>query len=398
MVMEKDSLEMFQPDENAPAAIFFTTGSTGAPKGVVYTHKMMQSQVLTTKTFFDIQPGEVDLPAFPLFVLFSTAFGITAVIPDMDPTKPAQVNPMRIIEAIEDHGVTNTFGSPAIWDKVSQYCIEHKKKLPSMRRILIAGAPVPGRVLKRFQEILPHGDTYTPYGATEALPITSISGKEICEETDELTRQGKGVCVGRTLPGLSIKIIKITEDPIVLDAKGLEPYLVPKGEVGEIIVEGPYVTREYFARPKDNEKSKIIEGNSFWHRMGDLGYFDEKDRLWMVGRKAHRVCRGGKLMFSVMIEAHFNQQKDVFRSALVGVPHAQLGQQAVIVIEPLPGKMVSGKAAKKWGEELLSFAKEKKLEIDAILFHPSFPVDIRHNAKIRREVLAEWAAQELGIK
>ena len=134
------------------------------------------------RDFYDIQPGEIDLPCFPLFGLFNCAMGVTAVIPDMDPSRPAQVDPAKIIEAVRDWNVTQAFGSPAIWDRVGRYCEQHGVRLPTVRRVLSAGAPVPVEVLRRMKACIhPEGDIHTPYGATEALPVASISASEVLE-------------------------------------------------------------------------------------------------------------------------------------------------------------------------------------------------------------------------
>ncbi len=153
---------------NDPAAIIFTSGSTGPAKGVLYEHGMFAAQVDDIRDFYDIQPGEIDLPGFPLFALFNSAMGVTTVIPDMDPSRPAKVDPKKIIEAVEDHGVTQAFGSPAIWNVVSRYCVEQGIKIPTLKRVLSAGAPVPVRVIERMHEVFDSDDAdiHTPYGAT----------------------------------------------------------------------------------------------------------------------------------------------------------------------------------------------------------------------------------------
>ena len=167
-----------------PAAIIFTTGSTGPPKGVLYTHGNFDAQVDQIRDFYDIRPGEVDLPCFPLFGLFNCAMGVTAVIPDMDPSRPAQVDPLKIIEAAADWQATQAFGSPAIWDRVSRYCEQHGIRLPTIRRVLSAGAPVPADVLRRTKACIhAEGEVHTPYGATESLPVASNSASEVLNET-----------------------------------------------------------------------------------------------------------------------------------------------------------------------------------------------------------------------
>jgi acyl-CoA synthetase (AMP-forming)/AMP-acid ligase II len=376
------------------AAILFTSGSTGPAKGVVYEHGMFAAQVRWIQSHYRIEPGEVDLPAFPLFALFDAAMGMTAVIPDMDPSRPARVDPASIVRAITEYKVTNTFGSPAIWNRVSAYCVDRAVRLPTIRRILIAGAPVPWAVLDRLRQVLdPGADVHTPYGATEALPVSSITGREVLGEHLARTRAGAGTCVGSPLPGITLRIIRITDDPINRWSEGL---VMPAGQTGEIVVAGNVVTREYYGLPDATALAKIPDGDRLWHRMGDVGYLDEAGRLWFCGRQAHRVVTATGTMFSVPCEAVFNEHPDVFRSALVGVgsPGAQ---RPVIVVEPRQGRFPRGLRARAFVEELLQLGRANKLThgIRNVLFHRGLPVDVRHNAKINREELAVWAKGRL---
>lgn len=397
---------------NKTAAIIFTSGSTGPPKGVVYDHSMFDAQVDLLRNFYNIQPGEADLPGFPLFGLFNAAMGVTTVIPDMDPTKPARVDPNRILAHLRDWNVTQAFGSPAIWNRVGRHCEATDTKLPStLRRVLSAGAPVPVPVIERMRRAFsnPDADIHTPYGATESLPIASISGREVLEQTAPRSRQGAGTCVGRTFPGIEVRIIEITDTPIrsISDTHELS-----QGKIGEIIVRGPSTTREYFQRSDATAMAKIKDEPAspplplshsppptFWHRMGDVGYIDEQDRLWFCGRKAHIVETELGRMFTIPCEAIFNNHPRVFRSALVGVG-SKPRQRPVIIVEPEAGQFPkTGSERDRFQAELMELSKANPLtaSIDTILFHPSLPVDIRHNVKIFREKLGPWAAKELGI-
>jgi acyl-CoA synthetase (AMP-forming)/AMP-acid ligase II len=372
------------------AAILFTTGSTGPPKGVRYTHGIFDTQVKVIQKTYGICQDDVDLPGFPLFGLYSVAWGMTSVLPDMDPTRPAHVDPRKICEAVENFGVTTSFGSPAIWRRVGAYCEAEGIRFPSMKRILMAGAPVPGETLNQFVKILPNGDTHTPYGATESLPVASISGSEVVRETWEATRQGRGTCVGKPLPGNLVQIIRVLEEEI---PEWDEALVLPQGEIGEIVVRSPLVTPGYFNRDTSTRLAKIRDGDYLRHRMGDVGYLDDQGRLWFCGRKAHRVETPEKTYYSVCCEAIFNEHPRVFRSALVGVK----GKPRMIV-EPLEGQWPHrSRDQAQFTEELLALGKASELtrEIEDILFHPGFPVDIRHNAKIFREKLAVWARGEL---
>jgi acyl-coenzyme A synthetase/AMP-(fatty) acid ligase len=373
------------------AAILFTTGSTGPPKGVRYEHSVFQAQLKLIREYYRIGPDDIDQPAFPLFALFSTALGACSVIPEMNPAKPAKVDPGKFVRTIQDNNVTYSFGSPAIWNVVSTYCQKEGITLESIKKILMAGAPVPGGLLQRTQAILNvNAEIHTPYGATESLPIASATGKEILTETWEQTCKGKGVCVGRSLPDIEIRIIEISDNPIEVFNDSL---VVPPNQIGEIIVKGPVVTRAYDNNDTENTLAKIKDGNTFWHRMGDLGYIDDLGRLWFCGRKGHRVITESGPMYTICCEAIFNEHPKVFRSALVGV--GSPGRQQPVIIAELHEKSANQEKLK---DELLRLAQQNDLtkSIDLFLVHPGFPVDIRHNAKIFREKLSLWAADELN--
>lgn len=389
-----------------PAAVIFTSGSTGPPKGVVYEHGMFDAQVDMLRDFYRIAPGEVDLPAFPLFALFNAAMGVTTVVPDMDPTKPAHVDPLRIVEAIRDQGVTQAFGSPAFWNRVGRHCVERQITFPSIRRGLSAGAPVPVHVLQNMSQVLTGdgADMHTPYGATESLPVASISGREVLEETSAMTCCGAGTCVGRPFPRVDVKIVEITEGPIsrLDDVREL-----PQGEIGEILVRSPSTTRQYFRRPEATALAKVADDRTeggFWHRMGDVGYRDAKGRLWFCGRKAHIVRAAHGPMFTEQVEPIFNRHPHIFRTALVGVPAVASTstdaprQRPVLIAEPETGHFPKSESARRKLEgELRDVGRANPLTamIDSFLFHPSLPVDVRHNVKIFREKLTPWAEARL---
>ncbi|MBU0728513.1 MAG: AMP-binding protein [Proteobacteria bacterium] len=372
------------------AAIIFTTGSTGPPKGVRYEHGVFLAQLGLIRDYYGITLDDIDQPAFPLFALFSAALGACSVIPDMNPARPAQVNPEKFIRTIIKHNVTYSFGSPAIWNVVSGYCIKNSIRLPSLKKILMAGAPVSGELIGRVKRIVSaDAEIHTPYGATESLPIVSMTGSEILSGTWPQTMKGKGTCVGRPLPGNDIRILPISDDAIVAWD---DDTVLSADSIGEIVVKGEVVTREYDNNPRENALAKIRDGDTFWHRLGDTGYMDNEGRLWFCGRKAHRVITRTETMFTICCEAIFNNHPQVYRSALVGV--GEWGNQTpVLIVEP--HEKIANRAA--FFTELLGLANQYDITrpIRNFLIHPSFPVDIRHNAKIFREKLAVWAADKI---
>jgi len=372
------------------AAVLFTSGSTGAPKGVCYTHGMFEAQVELIRERFQIEPGEVDLPMLPIFALFNPALGMTTIVPQMNPSRPATVDPQSIVQAIVANGVTNSFGSPVLWRKIIGHCESTGTQLPTVRRILMAGAPVPPALLERFAGVFPNGQAYSPYGATECLPVTAISAAEVLGETREKTETGWGTCVGSPLPGVQVRILRLTEG--VID-KSLSELELPQGEIGEIVVTGPTVTREYDRLPDATALAKIQVEGITWHRMGDLGWLDTQGRLWFCGRVAERVrLPGGAFLCTEKVEPVFNRVPGVHRTALIGLP-GQAGETPALVVE-LDGNRLPGKKERQaWITKLQEAAKDHPdaAQVQRFFFHKSFPVDVRHNAKIHRLTLREWA-------
>jgi len=384
---------MAETNADDTAAILFTSGSTGVAKGVVATHGIFANQVRMLQALYRIEPGEIDLPTFPLFGLFAPALGTTAIIPQMDPTRPAHVDPVKIIEAIHHFGVTNLFGSPALIQRVGRYGAANGVKLPTLRRVISAGAPVPASAIERFRNLLADGvQVHTPYGATEALPVSSIGSDEILSETRYRTTEGGGVCVGRPVDGIAVKIIRISDEPIPNWSDALE---VAAGEIGEITVHGPVVTKAYFNRPESTALAKIADGQGgVYHRMGDLGYVDARGRIWFCGRKTHRVVTPSGTMYTIPCEGVYNAHPAVYRTALVGVTR-DVVTEPVLCVEREKDATIADEQLRK---ELLDLgaAHPHTRAIRMILFHPAFPVDIRHNAKIFREKLAVWAQARTG--
>jgi acyl-CoA synthetase (AMP-forming)/AMP-acid ligase II len=377
------------------AAILFTSGSTGVAKGVVYTHGIFAAQVESLRRLYAIEPGEIDLPTFPLFGLFGPALGMTSIIPEMDATRPAHVDPRKILDAIHYFGVTNLFGSPALIQRVGRYAAAHGVQLRTLRRVISAGAPVPWQAIQRFVSLLPDGvQVHTPYGATESLPVCSIGSNEILYETRLRTTEGAGVCVGRPVEGMSVKIIRISDQPIPMWSDDLE---LPAGEIGEIVVQGPVVTASYWNRPESTGLAKITDPihGGFYHRMGDVGYLDASGCVWFCGRKSQRVVTPEGTLFTIPCEGVFNAHPAVYRTALVGIARNGVTEPVLCVERE---KDITSPGDEELRRELLALGERHPhtRAIQTILFHSSFPVDIRHNAKIFREKLAVWAAERLS--
>jgi acyl-CoA synthetase (AMP-forming)/AMP-acid ligase II len=281
------------------------------------------------------------------------------------------------------------FGSPALLDTVGRWGAEHGVKLDSLRRVISAGAPVSPRIMERFQGLLREDAAiHTPYGATESLPVATISSHEVLSETRRNTDRGAGTCVGLPVPSIEVAVITIGDDPI---EHWHEQLKMPTDGIGEIVVKGPQVTREYYNASAHTTLAKIADDGGVRHRMGDVGYFDERGRLWFCGRKSQRVRTRAGTLFTVPCESVFDTHPEVFRTALVGVGEAG-SAEPVLCVELEKG--VRRSQRERIRAELLEIGSgfDHTRAIRTVLFHPGFPVDIRHNAKIGRAALADWAA------
>jgi acyl-CoA synthetase (AMP-forming)/AMP-acid ligase II len=365
------------------AAVLFTSGSTGPAKGVVYTHEIFCRQVEVLRTVYQFRDDDIDLPGFPLFGLFSAALGVTGVVPELDPSRPAQCRPGDLVAQIHEHGVTSLQGSPAIWKRVAAECQRRRITLPTVRRLITFGAPIPFDFIESWREIAPYAKIHTPYGATEALPVTDIEAEELLTTKTARNHEGAGLCVGRPLDLNEVRVV--ARDGLDPEDRSVQP--LPPGKVGEIAVRGPVVTESYFRNPEATAVSKVRSQQGIWHLMGDLGYFDSQGRLWLVGRKSHVVpaTPGEEPLYPLPGEALVLPHPEVERAALVDGR-----EQPVLIVEKKTGSRSRDEVLARECLALLHQVPCYK-GVEQVMFHPALPVDPRHNAKIHREELSIWA-------
>jgi len=373
-----------------PALVAFTSGATGRPKGVVFTNRMLTEQLAVFRGQFGFRGGEQDLPLLPVFSLFTAALGVGSIFPPLDPSRPLSLVPRQIIQVMRDLGNQTSFGSPTLWSKLAEYCRQTGTSLPHLRRVFMAGAPVSQATIDLVKAACPQAESFTPYGATEALPVTIAAAAELRQHPPVLAMSGEqGTPVGRAIDGVSLRVV----EPVT--GQGDSPLIdCPERVIGEIVVSGGTVSREYLRRPEATAASKIREGENLWHRMGDMGYLDAGGQLYFCGRRVHVVATQERMFHSVPVENVFNTHPQVSRTALVAVD----GLPA-LVVEP-QSRLLSIDARQRLADELraLGAGDPVTAPIRRFYFHHSFPVDARHNAKIFRDRLAVWAATQTAIE
>ncbi len=370
---QSNEFEAHDFDKDELAAILFTSGATGPAKGVEYTMGMFISQTRQLKSTLNLVHSDRDLSGFPLFALFSLCMGLTTYITQsIDAAKPAATNPKKLVNDLIENKITFANGSPSIWKTLIPYLKNKKRNIKTLKKLATFGAPVSHDLLRQLKEVLPDCEIYTPYGATESLPITNISSTVILGESSQFTKKGKGVCVGYPLNGVKVKID---------GAKNFHGH-----PAGELLVNSNMTSLNYYENPQENAKAKTKINDEDFHRIGDMGYFDDWGRLWYLGRQSHTLYQDSNVLYPTSFEGVINAHTKVKTSALIQVE----GQACMAII--CNDDITMGPVAKEsFFNELRVFSK-KLVPIDQIkkfFLVESFPVDIRHNIKIDRPALGE---------
>ncbi|MHA7155209.1 alpha/beta fold hydrolase [Arthrobacter sp. TMN-50] len=383
-------------DPDADAAILFTSGSTGPAKGVVYTHRRLAAMRDTVAQTFGIQPGDGLVAGFAPFALLGPALGTTSITPAMDVTKPKTLSAAALADAVAAINATAVFASPAALRNIlatrGNLTAAGREALTGVSLLLSAGAPVPSSLLTDLLEILPAASLHTPYGMTEALPVTdvdleSILSAETYAAGSTVPDAGNGVCVGRAVAGA-----RITISPLDQSGTANGQPTTAAGVTGEILVSAPHVKERYHRLWITQSDSSRTGG---WHRTGDVGHFDDEGRLWVEGRLPHIVTSPTGVVTPVGVEQALETVDAVGLAAVVGV--GPTGTQAVVaVVESVPPVTKPGLAPAALAAGARDAARSAGVELSAVLVVPSLPTDIRHNAKIDRTRVASWAAGVLA--
>ncbi|MGO1487951.1 MAG: alpha/beta fold hydrolase [Arachnia sp.] len=384
------------PPPNATAAVLFTSGATGPAKGVVYRSDQIRAQAGHVKAIYGLTDDDAFVAAFAPFALYGPAMGVASAVPDMDVTSPSTLTAAAMADAVSAAGATTVFASPASLRNVVATATEltdaQRRTLARVRVAMSAGAPIPVPLMHKVQSVLTSAELHTPYGMTESLAVSDITLTGL-EEAGE----GNGVCVGQPLPGVSVTIAPLPQDPSHPDG-------VPTTEPnvsGEIIVAAAHV-KDHYDQLWATQRASARDGDS--HRTGDVGHLDTHGRLWVEGRRQHVVHTAAGPLTPVALELALQQLPGIRDVAIVGV--GPLGVQAVVAIMIVEDAKRGGPHTRRpghvvAGEELTRAVRQAAAAvvdtpIAAVLTTAAFPVDVRHQSKVDRARLAAWATRALA--
>ncbi len=384
----RNRLESDGTGQDPEAAILFTSGATGPPKGVVYTRSQLSAQVTMLRDAFGLADGEGFVAAFAPFALYGPPLGLPCAVPDMDVTAPHTLTAAALADAVEAVHATAVFASPAALRNVvataGDLSESQRIALEKPRLVMSAGAPVPVSLLHHVQALMPAAVTHTPYGMTEVLPIATIDPTTLDSDEHEGQIQPGGtrggVCVGTPLEGVDVRIAALDDDELTE-----RPWLL-----GEIVVRAPHVKLRYHRAWAAQHAGERPAG---WHRTGDVGHLDAHGRLWVQGRLVHVLHTTHGPLAPYPVEHRIAAVPDVADVAVVGVGPAGTAQCVVVVV---PTRRV-GRRDSPLAEATLAAAVREAaaVPVAAVLVKDWLPVDIRHASKVDRTGLAGWAAEVL---
>ena len=373
-----------EPGADDECAVVFTSGATGPPKGVVYRHRQAQAQLELVRSTYGLTADDRFVAAFAPFALLGPGLGIGSSVPDIDVTAPATLTAASLADAVSAVDATVVFASPAalrgVQTTAGDLSPAQRTSLGRVRLLISAGAPVPAHLLRALQEVLPAAAAHTPYGMTEAMPVTDISLPEI-----EAAGPGNGVCVGRALAGVDVAVSP-------LDAFGTAdaPLTCRPETTGEVCVRARHVKDRYDALWATERASSRNPG---WHRTGDVGHVDAEGRLWIEGRLGHVVTTAAGAVTPVGPEQRVQLLAGVRAAAVVGV--GPVGTQQVVVVVVPEGPPLSARSPVADVALTDAVRAVAGVEVAAVLRAPELPVDIRHASKVDRGRLAQWATAVL---
>ncbi|HYN94553.1 MAG TPA: alpha/beta fold hydrolase, partial [Pilimelia sp.] len=399
-----DELEVLGRTAPAPAdapvdadcAVLFTSGAPGPAKGVVYTHRQAAAQLELVQATYGLTDRDRLVAAFAPFAILGPALGIGSAVPDVDVTAPGSLTAAALADAAAAVDATVVFASPAALRRVvataADLAVGRREALGGIRLLMSAGAPVPATLLRSLREVLPAADAHTPYGMTEVLPVTDVSLAGI-----EAAGDGEGVCVGRPLPGVDVRV-----SPLSPAGAADGPLTDRAGVTGEVCVRAAHVKDRYDAMWALERAASRDAG---WHRTGDVGHLDADGRLWIEGRLQHVVATASGAVTPVGIEQRVERVPGVAAAAAVGVGPAG-AQVVVVVVVPSGGDPAAsgrrrparrGDRLRLAGTDLADAVRAAAgVDVAAVLVAGRLPVDVRHQSKVDRSEVARRAARVLA--
>ncbi len=348
-------LEVNEVNKEFPGILTYTSGSTGKPKIALRTHEFLTNQGKILENSINYESTDVEISTVPIFTLSNINVGITTVIAQANFSNLSKSNPKKLWRQIEENKVNRIMAAPGILEVLLNYCEKEKIILENIQKIFTGGGAIFIDFIDRLKTTFPKSQIVTLYGSTEAEPIAKLNVKDMTNEDIKRTQNGFGILAGKIVGVERCEIIQ-TEQKKIGNISSEEFKKILTNKVGEIVVTGKNVLKGYVNGIGDEENKFSVDGKKY-HRTGDLGYFDEKGRLWLRGRIKTPYFD---------IEAALHSK---FRLGKIAV--LKWKEKIILIVErnnPIPDKKL---------KEAITFK-----EIEEIKYVKKIPVDKRHSTKI----------------
>lgn len=357
--------------EGEPALLTFTSGSTGRPKGAIRSHGILRAQLDALTASVAAAEGTREVVSLPIVVLLNLANGAETILPEADLRRPAAIDPAPVLAQLAAEGATRVTASPAFVERlVDGARTPADGEQTRIAEVVTGGGPVFPDIVQRIVDTWPTARVTSVYGSTEAEPIAHVTTDERAEHDLAAMRSGAGLLAGA--PDRSVRLAIIAARwgaPIApMSAADLEAITHSTAVPGEIVVTGAHVVRGYLGGIGDEETKFSVDG-VIWHRTGDVGYLDERGRLWLLGRADAVIEDARGTLHPFAVECAAREVLGVRRVAAL----AHNGKRLLI----LEGPDEQGTNAQRAVPDALAWAR-----LDEVVTLRKLPMDRRHNSKV----------------
>jgi fatty-acyl-CoA synthase len=373
--------DIFRFDENSVAELFYTSGSTGAPKGVTLSHRTLYLHCLAAASIFRQTDSVVDLHTIPLFHANGWGRPQASTMLGTKQVMIRRFDPATVCRLIQEHGATDMCLVPTMANALLNYPDLAAYRLSSLRNIVLGGAASSPELIERMEQAF-HCDVFAGYGLTETAPLLTTAGPKpgLTYASDD-DRHRRRAMAGWPVIGIEVRVVDAEMNDVPRDMQ----------TIGEIVTRGDHIMEGYFREPEAT--AAVMSGP--WFHTGDMAVWDEETFLQIVDRKKEIIISGGENISSIEVERAIFAHPEVLECAVVAAPDEKWGETPAAIVVRKPGSALSS-------EQLLEFLEARlgKFKLPQIIVFSEEALPKTGTGKIRKLLLREqfWQGKEKRVQ